>query len=494
MTVIKNGASTRTLRMPSPVASEANRSPGRDVGVDIAAAMAKVVFDDLPPATVAAAKRSLLDTISVILGASGLVDDAGILVDVVRESGGRAEATILGFGTRVPAPAAALVNGAMVHGLDYDDCYQGLALHPSGPTVPAALAMAERAGGISGRELLTAIAVANDACWRIGNSFDWKQDWFHTVVVGYFTAALAAGRILKLDGAKMFDALGIAFGQAGGTGEMRLSSSSEGSGPPIGGMMNGFPAKAGVFSALLAQRGMHGPPGVFEGGRGFYNVFIGGMYRREELVDGLGTTFGCDEVSFRPWPTCGGSHPAIDATLHLVRENDIPAGDIESIEAHVGHSVDWALCAPLDERRRPATSMDARFSLPFHLATAAIRRSVTLTDFTDRLADPQVLALAAKVLPIWDPSMQQYTPGVAGSHLVRIRMRDGTVYEHRTDLPYGRHPNDMSQSDLEAKFRDCAAFAKQPLTSQQAGRALEIVRDLENCADVAGLVESLSGN
>ena len=75
-------------------------------------------------------------------------------------------------------------------------------------------------------KLITAIAVGNDVAWRIGNSFDWKMDWFHTVVVGYFTAALSAGRILKLNGDQLFDALGLAFGQAGGTGEMRLSSGS----------------------------------------------------------------------------------------------------------------------------------------------------------------------------------------------------------------------------------------------------------------------------
>ena len=450
--------------------------------------MARVTFDDLPRGTVEAAKRCLIDTMSVILGASGLIDEVKILVDVLTESGGRSEATILGFGMGVPATMAALVNGAMVHGLDYDDCYQGLALHPSGPTVPAALAMAERAGGISGKDLITAIAVGNDVCWRIGNAFDWKMDWFHTVTVGYFSAAVAASRILNLDAEKMFDAIGLAFGQAGCTGEMRLSSGSELAGSAVGGMMNGFPAKAGVLSALLAERGLRGVPGVFEGGRGFFNVFIGGMYRREELVDGLGKTFGCDEVSFRPWPTCGGSHPAIDATLRLVRDHDIDANEIATIEVRVGHAVDWTLCEPLEDRRNPRTSMDARYSLPFHVATAALRRSVTLTDFTDRLEDPKVHDLASRVLPIWDESMQQFTPGIAGSHLVTIRMNDGKEYEHRTDLPYGRHPNDMTQIDLEAKFRDCAAHAARPLTSQQTDRVVGILRDLESCDDISKLI------
>ena len=492
MTATKNLLPSR-LRKPSPVESDANKSALRDVGVDLANAMAAVTYNDLPRSAVEAAKRSMIDTIAVILAASGLADEIDHLADITIESGGRPEATILGYGTRVPAPMAALVNGAMVHTLDYDDCYQDLALHPSAPTVPAGLATAQRTGGVSGKALITAIAVANDFCWRLGNSFDWKLDWYSTPLVGYFTATAAAGSVLGLTGDQMFQALGIAFGQAGGTIEMRLSfAATHPGGSPIGGMMSGWPAKAGVLSALLAQRGMHGIPAVFEGDKGFYNMFTGGLYRREELVDGLGRTFSGDEVSFRAWPTCGSAHPSIDATLRLVREHDINPDDIEAIEARIGHGVDWMLCEPLDKRRRPATSMDARFSIPFHLATAAIRRSVTLIDFTDHLTDPNVLALAAKVLPIWDPSMQEYTPGISGSHLVTIRMRNGKVYSHRTDQAYGRHPNDLSRNDLEAKFRDCASFAAKPFTAKQADRAVGILYDLENCEDIAELTESLT--
>jgi 2-methylcitrate dehydratase PrpD len=482
----------RTVRPTSPVASEPNRSPLRDVGVELANAMAGVTYADLPRSAVEAAKRSLIDTIAVVLGASGLADEIDHVADVVTECGGRPEATILGYGRRVPAPMAALVNGAMVHCLDYDDCYQELALHPSAPTVPAGLASAERTGGTTGKVLITAIAVANDFAWRLGSSFDWKMDWFSTPLIGYFTATAAAGKILGLDGAQLFDALGIAFGQAGGTVEMRLSSSAElDGGSAIGGMMSGWPAQAGVLSALLAHRGVHGIPGVFEGQRGFFNMFTGGMYRREELVDEVGSTFRCDEVSFRPWPTCGSSHPSIDATLHLVRDNDLSADDIESVEVRIGHGVDWMLCEPLDKRRAPRTSMDARFSIPFHIATAAIRRAVTLVDFTDRLTDPKVLDLAARVTPVWDPAMQGFTPGIAGSHQVTMRLRSGEVHTYRTDVPYGRHPKDISQSDLEAKFIDCASFAAKPFSREQAARAVGILRDLEN-HDVAELTAALT--
>ena len=350
----------------------------------------------------------------------------------------------------VPATTAALVNGAMVHGLDYDDCYQGLALHPSGPTVPAALAMAERAGGISGKDLITAIAVGNDVCWRIGNAFDWKMDWFHTVTVGYFSAAVAASRILKLDAEKMFDAIGLAFGQAGCTGEMRLSSGSELAGSAVGGMMNGFPASRGnVLSALLAERGLHEVPGTsLKGGHPDSSTFSSAgctvakssWTASAKRLDAMRSVFG-------PWPTCSSSHPAIDATLHdsFGITTSTRMRSRRSRYAS-GHAVDWTLCEPLEDRRRnPRTSM--RTHATAYRSTSPLRPFGTVSPSPILPIAWKILVcdLASRVLPIWDESMQQFMPGIAGSHLVTIRMNDGKDYEHRTDLPYGRHPNDMAR-------------------------------------------------
>ena len=79
---------------------------------------ATLAFDALPPALVSMLKQCVLDTLGVTIGASGLADEAKILADYARELGGRADSTLLGFGTQAPASWAALVNGSLGHMLD----------------------------------------------------------------------------------------------------------------------------------------------------------------------------------------------------------------------------------------------------------------------------------------------------------------------------------------------------------------------------------------
>jgi 2-methylcitrate dehydratase PrpD len=475
------------LRRASEVRTDPNRRPDRDVGVDIANVLAAMVYEDLPEAVVEATKQSLLDTIAVMLAGSGFSDNVAKMVDVFAEGQAGAGSTIVGYGVCAPAWTAAFINGAMSHALDYDDCYQELAIHPSGPSVPAALAVAERKGGVSGKQLITAVAASSDFSYRLGRAIGVKLNWYRTPLIGFFTSTLAAGRVLDLGADELFHALGIAFCQAGGTSESR-----RGTGSSLAEISNGWPNHAGVISALMAQKGVGGVPGVFEGELGFFNMFSGGLYRREELVDGLGRKFSGD-ISFRPWPACGSAHPSIDATLHLVEGNNIAVDDIKAIDVRLGDETDWRLCQPLEFRRRPKNVMDSRYSIPFQVAVAAVHRSVKLAHFAPAgISDPVVLETASKVTPIWDPSMQNYTPGIAGSHSVTIRTHSGATYTHRTDIPYGRHPNSLNWGALEAKLRDCAGAAVRPMSNAQTDRLIETVRDLEKCADIATLVDCLA--
>ena len=103
-----------------------------------------------------------------------------------------------------------------------------------------------------------------------------------------------------------------------------------------------------------------------------------------------------------------------------------------------------------------------------------------------------MLSVADKVTPVFDASLQRFTAGIAGTHQVTIRMQDGTRYFHQTDRPYGRNPDGVTQADLEAKLRDCATFAAKPPTPARVDAAIAVLRDLERCPDVGGLVASLS--
>ena len=129
----------------------------------------------------------MLDTLGVAIGASGLAPEARWVADYVTEMGGKPEATLLGFGGKAPAPWAAFVNGSLGHMLDYDDV--GAGGHVSIATVPVAFAIAEKLGGVSGRDLITAIAAGTDLHTRLNGAIripDWTitEGWFPTQLSG----------------------------------------------------------------------------------------------------------------------------------------------------------------------------------------------------------------------------------------------------------------------------------------------------------------------
>ena len=200
----------------------------------------KTKYEDLPSEVVEITKKSILDTLGVIVGASTMGQGCKEIVDLVKESGAKGESTIIGFGGRVPSWMAGFANGSMVHQLDYDDV--GGAGHPSACIVPAAFAVAEEVGGVNGKEFITAVALSVDLNCRMGFAISRdKADrpnigWFIPPLVGYFTATAAAGRLLGLREEGMLDAFGHTLQQAAGSQQVSYSPGSI-----FRGIRDGFP-------------------------------------------------------------------------------------------------------------------------------------------------------------------------------------------------------------------------------------------------------------
>src|ERR1700730_1813377 len=122
-------------------------------------------YDALPPALIHLIKQIVLDTLGVAIGASGLAPEARTVAEYVEALGGKSESSVLGFGLKAPAAWAAFVNGSLGHMLDDDDVGAGgdVGIAP----VPVAIAVAEKLGGVSGRELIAAIAAGTDLHTRL---------------------------------------------------------------------------------------------------------------------------------------------------------------------------------------------------------------------------------------------------------------------------------------------------------------------------------------
>lgn len=443
-----------------------------------------LAYEDIPKKGIASAKRSILDTLGVSIGASTITPGIPELIALIKDAGGKEESSILGFGGRVPAMMAAFANGAMAHCMDYDDIYDPALLHPSSATIPASMAIAERIGGVSGKDLLTAVSLGNELVCRLGLSINWKFDWHITPVFGIFGATLSCDKLLGLDRTKIINSLGIALSQASVTMEIAYSPGSE-----LRGMYAAFPAKNAVLSALMAQTGIGGPCNSLEGRAGLYKVYFGGDYNRGVLLDDFGKEFKFVDTGIKLWPNCRNPQPHVDAALRLLEEHHIKSEDIDQVVVHVaGLAAGGSF--PLERWRKPTSTLDAKFSVPFSVAVALAKRKLGIREFMpEGLTDPAVLQMTEKITAVHEPAFE--TKGTAPGK-VDIKTRDGQEYSKTIEHPRGAPQNPARDEEIIDKFRECASFSEKPLSRGTVDEAIDMVMNLENVPDVGKIMRLLS--
>ena len=291
-----------------------------DLGARIAAMVESTSYEDLPEEARTAAKMAVLDTLGVMLAGSGAGEDVGAVVGLLDELGGNEECSVVAFGKKSNPVLAALANGALAHSIDYDDAHDDAFVHPSASVVPAALAAGERVHA-SGKELVTAVAVADDVMCRLGFAVSDPLEnqgrlWMLPVLLGSFSATVAASKMLGLSAPQVEAALGIAFNRAGGTKELVIEPGS------LRGLYAMFPNMTGVLAALMARAGVPGLSDTFDGPAGFFSQYYGGV-RDETAFAGLGRRFEGANVSIKPWPCCRFTNSHVDAALGIACSHDV---------------------------------------------------------------------------------------------------------------------------------------------------------------------------
>jgi 2-methylcitrate dehydratase PrpD len=292
--------------------------------------------------------------------------------------------------------------------------------------------------------------------------------------------------LYKLEKDKIVDALGHAFFQASGTGQLR-----RGVGSNFGGMRDAFCNKAGVFAAILSQIGIKGIEESFEGEAGLFNAYFGGKYNRDYLIKDLGAKFEGANVGYKPWPACVTTHGYIDAALLLMKENIINPEEIKEITVFVGDPLSQNLCSPLEGRRKPRTMLDAKFSIPFTVATAIAKQEVVIQSFTmDGIRDPEVLKVAQKIMPRKEIPLKDISGRIP--RIVEIIMKNGKTYSKRIEIPYGHPERPLSWTDIVLKFKDCLKYSAETIPDKDRDRVIEMISNLENQDDVGKIAELLS--
>ena len=389
-------------------------------------------------------KLRVLDTLGLALAGSRADWAPALLAVVAREHG---PCTVVGTDRTASVPLAILANGALAHGLDFDDTHAGSITHASSVVLPTVLALGE-AEPLDGRRVITAAVAGYETITRVGMAASGAfhdRGWHATAVCGPFAAALAAGRARSLDGPRLTAALGIAGSYASGVMEFLEDGSA------VKRLHPGWAGHAGAVAATLAASGVGGPATIFEGRFGLYATFVG---KPPDLApfETLGTQWETLTVAFKPYPCCHYNHAYLDAALELRARHAIETAAIASIECAVPAGQVPIVCEPAANKARPRTTYEAQFSLPFSIAAAFEDGHVGIDTYSARrLGDRRVLDVAATVRYTID--RESRFPAVFPGR-VRVELRDGRVFEARVDnaRPPGR-------AGILAKFRANAARA-----------------------------------
>ncbi len=471
--------------LKSAHASASANEFSEDAGRTLARYAAELKFETLPPAVVRLTKQCILDALGTTLAATTLAPEAPMFYDYVNDVGGRKECTLIGYGDKAPAQMAAFLNGCNSHMMDFDDVGSG---HVSVATTSVAWAMAEKSAAlyndkIAGRELLTAIAAGIDIHTRLftydsTEEWDLRQPWSATQALGYISGAAVGGRLMRMPVDQIINAVGLGYQQIAGASQRHL------------GMHAGWCSHSAVLAVLLAKRGVPGVTDILNGRNGMYQVYLQGDkpdYQR--LVGDLGQRFRTLELhGFKAWPACGATRRPVTAIIELRKQHGIKPEDVEAITVYGGEHL-FRLSEPAELKRRPPHGAQAKFSLPFTCGVAMAYGDVRLRNYTpEGLKDKKVLDMADRIWVKKDENPARK----ADTASVEIKLRGGTTHRLEVEHPLGDdRKNAMSQQQIEAKFRDCASFAKKPMSAADIDHIVNMVGDLENVADVTDILKLL---
>lgn len=417
------------------------------------------------------AKRAVVDWYSALISGAEM-PAAQLLEKALAEDLDRGEAR-LALGRRATVRAAALINGTASHAAEVDDIFKHAIYHPGAPIISAALAMSQHRGA-SGLMFLRALTAGYEVSTRIGATMGRAhyRHWHNTGTVGTFGAAAAAGVLLGLDGKGMAHALATAATFAAGLQQaFKMDSMSK----PL---HAGRAAEGGVLAAMGAAHGITGSLDVLEGEFGMGRAMSDGPDWQKALGD-LEDTYNICQMTFKNHACCGHTFAPIDGALELQRRHGIRSEDIERVRIST-----YSPALAVAGNPNPRTAAEARFSIPYVVATALRYGSVRLTAFsTERLADSGIRSLMARIDLDVHSELDAQFPGQRAA-LVRIDTTDGQTYEYLQPTRKGDPDMALTDEELQGKFDELV----QPVLGVEAAkRVAQSLWQLEHLPKVGPL-------
>src|SRR5882762_2699291 len=435
----------------------------------LAAYAAKLRYEELPGAVLQRAKDCICDTVGAIVYGAELPWSKMIIAHARRTSAAGRSSILGAEGGPVQAGAAALANGAMTHAFELDSLTKpDSGSHPGATVFTAALAVAQDRG-LTGRDLLTAFVAGAESMFRIGHATKHTNEarGFHAPgTTGPFGAAVAAGRLMGLDAAKMTNALGVAGSCAGGL----LEFAHAGNGAMVKRLHMGRAAEGGVLAASLAADGFTGPTTVLEGGAGFLKAFCNES-DLAELTRGLGESFLTLTIMMKRFACHITAHTAVEAILDLRNQYGIAGSDVASIQIAGSKRM-----ATTNNIPSPPDILIAQFSIPFCVALAMYRNPIDPYSFDEAAVhDPAIQALASQVRITAAPG--QDADDISST--VTVTLKDARVLTQRATKFLGTPSRPLTGRDMQQKF----LLLTQKYPAKQMERLFDWIENIEREAN-----------
>lgn len=446
------------------------KNPSPSASAHLARFAAGLRFEDIPAPVLERAKLHILDALGCGL-ASNAYGFAGRVVAGAAAHGEIGRCRVIGRAERLPVRDAALVNGVLLHGLDFDDTHLGSIVHPTAACLPVALSFGELLKA-HGSALLTAYAAGMETAIRIGLVVKggFHHVGFHaTGVVAHFSSALVAAKLLGLDAAQIMASQGIAASTASGV-QVFLEE-----GAWTKRLHPGWAAVAGITAARLAAHGFVAPSRPLEGKFGLLETHLQAHAGEADIgavAAGLGQTWHLADTAMKPYPVCHFIHGCADAAIALHAE--LGGEEITAVEALLPQPTLHIVAEPAAQKQCPTSDYEAKFSTQFVVATCLLKGGFGLPDLQpEALADPHVLALAARVSCGIDPDTAFPTYFSGG---VTVTTRSGRKLTRHVRVNSGAGEFRLQQDGVIAKFLASASLV---LPREQAEQIVEAVLTLE---------------
>jgi 2-methylcitrate dehydratase PrpD len=432
-------------------------------------------FDDLNSDVVKSMKL-LVRTIFGVAVSGATSNGIEATVEQVKDWGGKPEATIWLHGGKVPAHAAVLANSAMARANDIcDAAIPGQ--HIGTSVVPAAIAMAEHVGGLSGKEFITAIALGCEISTRLGVVC--RLDGFDpTGTCSIFAPCIAAGKILGLTEKQMLHAMALVFNKAGSSFQSNVDASLAVR------LIQGFVSQDGIICAQLAKRDITGPVNWLKGVWGYYHLFCKDRRDDATMVGKLGEHWQLKSIGYKTRPQCGATIASTDAIFELLQRHAIEPEDVERIDIHMASEGPCTLVGSEFELS-DYPQVSGQFNVRYCVANAIARKSSELRHFTNEaVSDPYVATLARRVYTHVKPELAGGKPHLVGKVALEVHLTDGRTLTCGVDGPSGFPPYEKLEAQHRADFDTHVAFGGIKLPADNIQKILSMVEDLERVEDV----------